>query len=147
MAMLLFMGGPQACFAQRPSAEETIAFINKKLVANTTLDVRKRVLVSQSFDANHKLYREDRVICSELDVTRMGFESKDSLFFIPCLGDAGSCVEREMLITGNSRPYPRISFILSNGAADLAAVKKAFLHLEQLIDNPKYKESVVFEQK
>ncbi len=143
---LIILLGVQKSLAQTPSVRETLSFINEKLASNCKIDVRKSIVVSKCFNDEKVLFREDRVICSELAITSIGYEASDSLVFIPCIDDAGKCVEREMFITGNSRPYARISYQLANGEADYIPVMKAFLHLEQLIDNPKYKKSVVFDK-
>ena len=145
LALLVLMS-VQKSFAQSPSLPETLTFINEKLSLNCKIDVRKSVVVSKCFNIDQVLFREDRVVWSELAITSIGYEASDSLLFIPCMDDAGKCVEREMFITGNSRPYARISFQLANGEADYIPVRKAFLHLEQLIDNPKYNKSVIFDK-
>ena len=145
MLLAIFTLSLSEGISQNPTLERTVEYISKKLKGKCKIEFSKGEIVASYFDADGKAIREDRVGTADLDTSRMGYETKESVFYIPCFSYAEDCVFRKMYSTGNYRPYQRISFVVDNDEKEIESLKKAFLHLIRLTTIKKYKGSMTFE--
>jgi len=130
-------------YAQEISMEETLAYINRKLAGGSVVDVERGVIIAK-YNQGGQLYREDQVLCKALDLSSMGYDSNEKVFYINCTGSA-KCVDRQLFVRKIQRDYARLSFPVNLDSKGVEGFKKAFAHMIKLVNEPKYKSSEPFE--
>ena len=131
--------------AQTPDLPATVAFINKKLGPKCTVEIVHGYLIAKYFSDDGKQVREDKVELTDLAFDRPGYEAKEKVFYYACYAEGKDCVYRKMILTGNWRYYPRISFVVEDDAKLKASLTNAFIHLSKIVESRKYKDTVVLE--
>lgn len=141
--LLFTKGSFQPLFAQGITMEETLEYINRKLGSTSKVDVLRGVIVSQYFDAG-TLVREDQVLCKDLDINTIKYDSENRILSIDCSGSR-KCVDRQLFVRKIQRDYNRLSFPVTLDAKGTEGMRKAITHMIKLVLDPKYESFDPFE--
>lgn len=129
--------------AQGIDMEETLNFINTRLSPSSNIEVLRGVLIAKFYDGG-EIIREDQVLCKDLNIASMSYDSGSKLFSINCNGTM-KCVDRQLFIRKIQRDYNRISFPVNLDANGVESMKKAITHMIKLVLDPKYENSEPFD--
>ena len=129
--------------AQKPTFENTLAYINKKVGPNAKVEIRKGNIYAKYYKSG-KQVREDQVYLPELEIERAGYDSDFTLFYIPCIRSVENCVRRSFA-NGDLIEYPRITFIVENNEKTLKGLRSAFLHIQKMLVQKGYAEEITLE--
>lgn len=129
--------------AQNITMEETLEYLNRKLQPVCGVTVDRGILVARYYDQG-VLVREDQLFCKSIDLSTMGYDSKNRLFIINCSNNA-KCVDRQLIIRKIQRDYHRISFPVTLDAKGTEGMKRAFTHMVRLVLDTKYQNDEPFE--
>ncbi|MFM7053313.1 MAG: hypothetical protein ACKOX7_01080 [Bacteroidota bacterium] len=123
--------------------EQTLSYINGKLRPVSELTVDRGIIVSRYFKSG-QIVREDQVMCKDLDMSSVNYDSQAGLLSINCK-TGNKCVDRQMFVRKIQRDYGRISFPVKLDAKSASGMQKAIKHMVNLVMDPKYKSSEPFE--
>lgn len=123
--------------------EQTLSYINGKLRPVSELTVDRGIIVSRYFKSG-QIVREDQVMCKDLDMSSVNYDSQAGLLSINCK-TGNKCVDRQMFVRKIQRDYGRISFPVKLDAKSASGMQKALKHMANLVMDPKYKSSEPFE--
>lgn len=130
-------------FSQDITMEQTVEYINSKLKPYSELTVDRGILVSRYFN-NGTLVREDQVMCKDLDLATMNYDTDYGLLSINCR-KGYKCVDRQMFVRKIQRDYSRISFPVGPETGGHQGLQNAITHLIKMVTEPGYTSSTPFE--
>lgn len=125
--------------AQEVTMEQTIAFINKKLGSQCTLEVSHGIINAKYYKPDGTLYREDKVSTKELDYTKIRFEPEEKVLYVSCKDKYDECVDRQLYITKVHGHYSRLSFVVNPDPKTIESMTKAFSYLIRFATDSKFK--------
>ena len=129
-------------FSQEITVEQSVEYINNKLKPYSELTVDRGILASRYFN-NGVLVREDQVMCKDLELSSMRYDSDYGLLTIDC--KKSKCVDRQMFVRKIQRDYSRISFPVGPDPKGHQGLQNAISHLVKLVTIPNYQSSTPFE--
>jgi hypothetical protein len=133
----------QKIVAQGITMEQTLAYVNGKFGGICQLDVLRGLLIAKYYDGK-EVFREDQVLCKSLNMNSMKYDKELRMLTIDCSG-AAKCVDRQLFVRKIQRDYNRISFPVTLDPKSEAGMKKALVHMVNLVLDPKYKSAEPFE--
>jgi hypothetical protein len=130
--------------AQAITMQQTVDYIRQKLGQSIEIEVAGGYLSARYHDGE-AIYREDQVKCTDLSIESIQYDKDARIFSIDC-ANKKDCVDRQLVIRKIDRQYGRISFPVDLDEKSAAGLKNAFAHMIRLVQNPKYKSEIPFEQ-
>lgn len=131
-------------FSQDLNTSYTLDYINRKFNGSCKVDIRNGELIAEFFDSNGTCIRRDKGDIEHLDPSRTSYSKEDKMVYLFCSQE--DCVERKLM--GNTkvtRNYDRYPFVWKGDERSGEGLVKAFNHLINLMNEPKYKNNTPFE--
>lgn len=129
-------------FSQNISMEETLSYINRKLIGSYQIDVKRGLLLLTSYKGNSKMM-EEIILVTDLK-PEVIYSEEEKAIIIKCT-DADKCIERKEYLVEKKNYFSRLKIVTPEDEKTVKGLQKAFLHLLRLVQEPKYKSAESFE--
>lgn len=131
--------------AQEVTNEQTINYINKKLINDCIVEANTNQLILQFFKSK-EMYRQDKANVFGLNPDNVKYNVDEKAIIIYCLDPSDDCIMRWIYKNNIKKSFTRLNISVENlDEKSINGLVKAFSHLIKTYHVPDYKLYEFFE--